>query len=202
MPAYDFNMVPATELDAINIMLMSIGQSPVNTLEVSGIKTVNMARLTLHNISREVQSEGWNFNTDESFPLSRDGNNKVSIPSNALDIDPCDKSKNYVQRRDPTGDVMRFYDKDNFTFALDSDPKVDVTWFFEFEDMPQTARAYIYTKAARVFQANQIGSQLVFEFTKERETETQIAFERAESKSRDANFFNLDPAAARIARRI
>lgn len=33
-----------TELEAVNEMLMSIGQAPVNTLSVTGIRDVSVAR--------------------------------------------------------------------------------------------------------------------------------------------------------------
>src|SRR5688572_15100368 len=118
MPAYDFSLIPQTELDAVNQMLMSIGQSPVNTLAVAGIKTVNIARLHLHNVSREVQTRGWNFNTDENYELAKDANGKIAMPSNVLSVDPCDSRLNLVTRRDPADAIIRFYDKDAKSFVI------------------------------------------------------------------------------------
>lgn len=57
------------ELEAVNEMLMSIGQAPVNTLAVTAIKDVSIARARLTSMTRRVLSRGFNFNTDESYPL-------------------------------------------------------------------------------------------------------------------------------------
>jgi hypothetical protein len=199
MPAFTPTYVPQTELDAVNQMLLSIGEAPVSTLSVTNIKDVSFARLTLHNASREVQTEGWDFNTDTDYPLVRDTNDKVAVPSNVLSIDPTDRCRNYVERFD--SGVRRLYDKDERTFVLTADVDVDITWFFPFEELPQAARAYIAHKAGRVFQANIIGSQILYQYTKEREIETRADLEREHLLSADENIFNQPTAAAWIARR-
>ena len=58
-------LTPQTELDAVNAMLLSIGQAPVSTLSVTGLKDVSFAQYILHSVSREVQLKGWEFNTDD-----------------------------------------------------------------------------------------------------------------------------------------
>lgn len=178
---------PQTELDAVNQMLLSIGQSPVNTLAVTGLKDVSFARLVLHNTSREVQSKGWHFNTDSEYPLVADVNGKVELPANVLAADPCDRTKDYVERYE--GAYRRFWDKDNHTFAIKATVKVNVIWFYQFEQLPQTARAYIAHKAGRVFQASAVGSQILYQYTKEREFETLADLERIEARNSDTNLF-------------
>ena len=61
-----------TELEAVNIMLSSIGEAPVNSLS-SGLVDAELAQTTLHNVSREVQAAGWSFNTEynRSYALDR-----------------------------------------------------------------------------------------------------------------------------------
>lgn len=178
---------PQTELDAVNQMLLSIGQSPVNTLTVTGLKDVSFARLMLHNTSREVQTVGWYFNTDSDYPLAADGDGKVAFPANSLSCDPTDQSKNLVERYDDG--ERRFYDKDEHTFVISETIKADIVWFFPFEELPQAARAYIAHKAGRVFQAAGVGSQILYQYTKEREIETLVELEREELRTSDANLF-------------
>lgn len=179
-------------------MLLSIGQSPVNTLSVAGIKSVNIARLVLHNTSREVQSRGWNFNTDDNYTLVQDANGKVAIPSNAVSVDPVDGTLRYVERVDPVDGVRRLYDRDKHTFVIGKDVKVDIIWFFPFEHLPQAARAHIAAKAGRIFQASGIASQVIHQFTQERELETLAELEREERRTSDSNMFAHDTIAARI----
>lgn len=178
---------PQTELDAVNQMLLSIGQSPVNTLTVTGLKDVSYARLVLHNTSREVQSKGWHFNTDSEYPLVADVAGKVELPANALSVDPCDRTKDYVERYE--GAYRRLWDKDNLTFVIKEAVKVNLVWFFQFEQTPQVARAYIAHKAGRVFQASAVGSQILYQYTKEREFETLADLERIEARNSDTNLF-------------
>jgi hypothetical protein len=201
MPAFTPTYVPQTELDAVNQILLSIGQSPVNTLEVAGIKDVNVARQVLHNTLRETLTRGFDFNTDDDYTLAKDVDGKVAIPPSALKCDPCDVSKRYVERVDSVGNTRRFYDRDNHTFVLNEDVKVDVVWFFPFSDIPQAARAYIAHKAGRVFQAGAVGSQILYAYTKEREVETLAELERSHLQTLDANFFANDTMSSLIFRR-
>jgi hypothetical protein len=178
---------PQSELDAVNQMLLSIGQSAVNTLAVTGLKDVSFARLMLHNTSRECQSKGYWFNTDTEYPLLADVNGKVDFPATALTCDPCDRNDDFVERYD--GVYRRFWDRREHTFVISKEVKVDVTWFFPFEQIPQVARAYIAHKAGRVFQASAVGSTILYNYTKEREIETLAELERAELASADTNLF-------------
>jgi hypothetical protein len=199
MPAPTLTFTPQTELDAVNQMLLSIGQAPINTLATSGITDANVAHLILHNTSREVQSRGWNFNTDNDWPLTPDVNSKIAVPGNALAVDPEDQSLDYVQRVDPADASMRLWDRKNLTFVIASPVKCEITWFFPFENLPQAARAYIATKAGRIFQAQSVGSQILYQYTKERELECLGELNRAEAASEDNNAFTADPNTAYIA---
>ena len=63
----------AQELPAVNEILASVGQAPVTTLDQTN-PDVAIAYDTLINTSREVQSEGWLFNTEEYYPMTPDAN--------------------------------------------------------------------------------------------------------------------------------
>ena len=59
---------PTTELEAVNIMLSTIGEAPVNNLD-SGLVDAETAETILKNVSRDVQSHGWNFNSEPDYTL-------------------------------------------------------------------------------------------------------------------------------------
>ena len=65
----------STELEAINIMLASIGEAPINTLTGTLPVDAKLAQNTLSEINKEVQSEGWSFNTEIDVVLTRDSSN-------------------------------------------------------------------------------------------------------------------------------
>jgi len=155
---------PLTELDAVNVMLMSIGQSPVNALDSTGIKDVEIARLILHNTSREVQDEGWEFNTDYAYSITPDGNDRILVPSNCLSIDPTYRSDDFVQRYDTANTAQSMYDLNEQTFDRTTALKVDIVWFYTFTQLPQSARNYIAQLAGQKFQAKHVSSELLFKF--------------------------------------
>ena len=75
-----------SKLDAINSMLIGIGEAPVNTLN-SGLQEAEVAAIVLDTISREVQTLGWAFNTDIRYTLSPNNSKNIVLPSNALRVD-------------------------------------------------------------------------------------------------------------------
>ena len=74
-----------TKLDAVNQMLSSIGEAPAVSLDTDNPE-IAVAESTLDEVSRTIQSEGWNFNTEYEYPFTPDGNGEITIPSNILQI--------------------------------------------------------------------------------------------------------------------
>lgn len=169
-----------TELDAVNSMLETIGESPVNTLEVSGLGDVSIAINTLRRTSREVQSRGWEFNT-EVMMLSPDEDGYINIPAEALKADPVSRDYTYVQRG------TKLYDKVNNTFVFTVAITLEVIWLLDFATLPEPARHYIAVKASRRFQNKVLGSQEVYAFTKEDERDALAELKRYEVNIGDYN---------------
>ena len=76
-----------TELEAVNVLLTTIGEQPVNTLIGNQVTDVKIAEQIINEVSREVQSQGWHFNTEDRVPLAPDNNNEINIPATAARID-------------------------------------------------------------------------------------------------------------------
>ena len=76
-----------TKLESVNTMLSTIGESPINTL--TGILPVDatLAINILDEVNREVQSQGWKFNSSYKVSLTRDVNNKIPIGNDVMHID-------------------------------------------------------------------------------------------------------------------
>ena len=145
--------IASTELDAVNIMLGVIGELPVNSVDESGVSESSIASNVLHDTSRVVQSLRLECNTDTAYTLVRTVDSKVIVPTNALGLDPCERGKRFVQR------AGFLWDKDNHTFILEEDVKVDIVWFLPFNDLPQVVKTYITVTAARQFQMDVLGSK-------------------------------------------
>ena len=141
------------ELPAVNEILASVGQAPVTTLDQTN-PDVAIAYDTLTRVSREVQAEGWCFNKEYDYPDTT-ANKQYIIPANMLQVDLAagnttsrvlTGSKNVI-RRDG-----KLYDKYNHTYDITSadsgEIKLDVTWWFDWVDLPIPIQDYIVSRAA------------------------------------------------------
>lgn len=175
--------VPMTELDAVNLMLASIGEYPVDTLPANGLAEASIAQTKLANINRQMQSLGWWFNRETEYPMVPDGNDEIVLPTNMLFCDTCWRSARYkvVERNRKLYDVEKH--QTTFTETL----YCDVIWHFPYEELPQQARWYIAIKAAVRFQAAMVGSETLHGFTKEDESEAYAALLHAETEAGDYN---------------
>lgn len=185
-----------TKLDAVNTMLFTIGESPVNTLEGGTVVDAVTAEQTLDRVSRQIQSEGWSFNTEKCFPLMRQAFAPfvIYVPDTALSCDPTDKTMNIVVRGG------RLYDLDNHTFTFPDTPKIDcdIIWSLPFEDIPETARNYITIRAARIFQAGAVSSETLNSFSDRDEYEAKARFRKTVARVRDKNLLTASSSVARI----
>jgi hypothetical protein len=73
------------ELPAINKILASCGQAPVTTLDQTNPE-VAIAYDTLLQVSREVQAEGWTFNTEFEYKLTPNTDDYILLPANMLQV--------------------------------------------------------------------------------------------------------------------
>lgn len=179
---------PTSELEAVNAMLHSIGESPVVTIDDDTDPLpvdVDIAVRVLRSVNREVQVRGWQFNTEQEYPLSRDGDNFLPLPSNTLHADP-DGS---FASRDGIVRGSRLYDRTNHTYVWDTDVTVTIKLLLPFEELPEAARSYIAVRAGRKFQAGVVGSQVLASFTQEDEINALSLLRHEEC---DAGDFNVN----------
>lgn len=136
-----------TQLAAVNEILGSVGQAPVTVLDQTNPE-VAFAFTTLMDISREVQAEGWSFNKEYEYPLVADNAGLINIPPNALSVDLSNIYENATF--DTVVRQGKLYDRINHTFnwTPNQEYKVDILWYFDFDDLPQPFRDYITARAA------------------------------------------------------
>lgn len=182
MPLENY-LAPTTELEAVNEMLRSIGETPVNSLENLQVIDASIALSTLRSVSRSVQTEGWNFNTEDKYPLALDENSEAQLPANTLHVDTVyyDADIDAVQRG------SRLYDKTNHTYTFDHAPYVKLVLMLPFDELPEAARQYIFIRAARVFQDSVVGSPNLHEFKQDDEVRARALLEQNEYDSADNN---------------
>lgn len=141
-------ITPTTELEAVNECLENIGQAPVSSISGELGVDAQIALNFVRKVNRELQSRGWQWNTDFNFPLNPNGDKDILLPSGtmAVDSDGDDRDRDVVLRG------SHLYDRDNRSFSFDKSITVTITIALTFEELPETARRYIAMRAARIFQ--------------------------------------------------
>jgi hypothetical protein len=185
---------PQTDLDAVNEMMMSIGQAPVSSIATVGIRDLAIAVYTLGFVSRQVQSRGWWFNREIHFLMTQDVNQKYPIPANALSVRFYDQLRN--------GGIQNgfLYDMDNHSFTFPNDPTlyVDIIYMYDYNTLPQEARNYIGVRACRIFQAKVIGSETMYKSNSDEEVEAMAAMKREHLRNSRNNMFFTSTGVNRI----
>jgi hypothetical protein len=183
-----------TELEAINSMLDAAGESPVSSLESSGLADVAEAKKLLDEQSRLIQSPGWAFNTEYNYPITPDTEGLISLPTNTLKVD----ADNTYWNLDVVQRGLRLYDRKNHTYSFTDTFTGTFVFLLDFSELPQAARHYIMVKAARIYQARVLGSDTLHRFSEAEEMEALVAFKDAEGDSGDHNMLSGSWSVANI----
>ena len=184
-----------TELEAINIMLAAIGEAPINSLTDTLPVDARTAQNTLTEVNKEVQSEGWSFNTEIDVTLTRDGSNQNSLPINVLRVDPNIHQHPTI---DPIQRGLKLYDRQNNKYEFDEDLICTVVYYRDFDEITEQARRYINIKAARIFVDRLIGDQGLRTYTQEDETRARAILTESDYANADHNLLRGDPSLTNI----
>lgn len=148
---------PMTEHDAVNLMLTAAGETPLASLDDNRNADAIQARQTLKEVSREVQLEGWHFNTERDVTLLPSPDGEISVPANAIRVDVEPHNVAPYSNSDIIQRGRRLYDLSGHTYIFTEGVPVIVTYFLPFEELPDAAHYYIAVKAARRFRMNITG---------------------------------------------
>jgi len=184
-----------TELEAINIMLAAIGEAPINSLTDTLPVDARTAQNTLTEVNKEVQSEGWSFNTEIDVTLTRDGSNQINLPINVLRVDPNIHQHPTI---DPIQRGLKLYDRQNNKYEFDEDLICTVVYYRDFVELTEQARRYINIKAARIFVDRLIGDQGLRTYTQEDETRARAILTESDYANADHNLLRGDPSLTNI----
>jgi hypothetical protein len=189
---------------------------------------VLMAVDILTDVVREVQLMGWKFNTEfglqieptttlswpdndgvtttlnifkppaqlAAFEITKSSNQQGSRYADAI----IRKSKVYEEA---AAKVFVFYDRalnrDGFKATDYPYLYIDPVWWFNFEDMPESARRYCTVKAARMFaQRVNDGDGAISRFTQQDETYALRILKREQGQPDDFNIFNNIGVASKL----
>ena len=183
-----------TQLEAVNTMLGYIGEAPVNSISNTAELPVSAANAVtiLDETSREVQSEGWHFNTTADHVLTP-VNDAITLPSNILQVDhEGGEDIDLVQRG------LSLYDRKNRTSTFTSDIKVTIVELLDWDSLPEQARRYIALRATRALQARIVGSRELEALIIRDEFAAKANLESSDNSNSDRTIFNTYDTSSRI----
>jgi len=145
------------EVDAVNTILSTVGEPPISSLDDALQADAATAKNTLTEITREVQMQGWHFNTVREVVLTPDGadGDRIKVGDNVVRVDLETQhtgSYDIVQR----GSYL--YDRKGQTDVFGGSLKATVMYVLDWDQLPEPARRYITIRASRIFQDRFVGS--------------------------------------------
>lgn len=184
------NVAHLTELSAVNRMLISIGETPVNTLD-AGLTEATIALDILRSVSREVQQQGWGVNTWKDYTLSVNADGQFVLGTDVLKVDTVQEHE-YVDvsmRLSADGTKFLLWDNKNHTevWTEHTTLQVDIVFYLDFAELTPALQNYIMIKAGHIFQKGMISSPTLFEFSSEDVNEARQIAEAEESETEDNN---------------
>lgn len=158
-----------TKLEAVNDMLYDIGERPVSSLSGNSRLDVTRAEATLDRVTREVCTHGYWFNVEER-DIVPNGSGEYIVPSNVVRVDEIEGLGTAVPVDSTTGSPANYVVRtisgvrklinvvDQVSTGYTDTLTVRVSVLLEFEQLPQTARQYIYAKASALNILRAIGA--------------------------------------------
>lgn len=176
-------------LDAVNTMLATLGHSRVTTLSPPPNANAIDALARLNEVDLEVQTRGWHWNREYSYPLTLNEDGTVTLPNETLSVMAAYASAasnpgiplNVTQRG------SKLYDLVNHTYVFTTAPIVDIIIRQDWDSLPQAARSYTTLEACDRFQAPKAGNQIVLQVNGQAKSKCWTLLEQREDETAGVN---------------
>jgi hypothetical protein len=139
-----------------------------------------MALSVLEEYAKELQLEGYEFNTDEQLELVPNVDNEIVV-NDFIRVTAYSQWERYTLRGN------RVYDLTKRTYKFDKPIKVTAVYLVPFEDLPLTLQRYVAIRSARVFANRVIGAGEQNNYNQEDEVRARIAWLNTVSEDMDLN---------------
>ena len=168
----------------------SLTQNKVTTrVETQTNPDVAIALNTLREVSREVQAEGWSYNTEFDYKITPDSNNEIRIADDVLQMDLNGGYPENIEK-DAIFRGGKLYDKKAHSYKWTAETVyVDIVWYFDWESIPQPIQAYIVARAAAIVSSRIIGDSNQYQILQQKEANTRSQALEYECNQGDYSFF-------------
>ena len=170
-----------SRLEAVNLILSATGDDPVSSLADEAAADTLAAEQRLDAEDREVQTQGWYFNTYEKT-YSPDSSGKVFVPGTVLYVD-ADEGYRYSVQEGVLYDLLN--DTTTFTSAVTLTVVERLAW----EKLPGPAQQYIASLAARRYADRQLTDPTLSQYLREDEARAYAALRKAHTRAGNFSIF-------------
>lgn len=199
-----YPLVAYTLLDAVNLCLRAMGSGAVQALDSTSLTPDSETALkTVHDVSINLQQEGWQWNTEKAMvldPWPQDGSaaaGTIRLPDNLLKVVAIKhpEGTNLVQRG------RYLYDPFKSTSNIGVSVTVRIVVALDYEDQPQAARHYIAVRAARVLGQSKLNNVISNKFNEQEEIVALVRLYEAEDQDDDLTWMEKNQTLGSHARR-
>ena len=185
---------PVTYTYTINISQTVASQALTQNKVTTRVETqtnpdVAIALNTLREVSREVQAEGWSYNTEFDYKITPDSNNEINIPDDVLQMDLNGGYPENIEK-DAVFRGGKLYDKKAHSYKWTAETVyVDIVWYFDWESIPAPIQAHIVARAAAIVSSRIIGDSNQYQILQQKEAVTRSQALEYECNQGDYSFF-------------
>lgn len=186
---YSLPPLLTSRTQAVNSLLQSIGEPPVDQVETSDSVEVVSADAAITEWTNTVLMKGWHFNTEYDYEIASNGDNEKPLPSNYLQLAYAYANNDLTTPVAVTARAGKLYDTENHTFIFEAGRviKVDMLLALEWEEMSEAARKVITAEACKTFQARLQGSRIVAAIEEDTVLRCWANLEMEEDRANPAN---------------
>lgn len=187
-----------TKLEAVNIMLNTIGEASTTTLDGTLPFEVSVAESTLDEVVKETQMDSYVFNTSRDVELdtaSVGGKTKIPVDGSYMRIENTSTYEEYTIRN---GYLYSTRDK---TVEFTSSVTVDIVYALDFADLPEAVKRYCNIRAARVYADRLVGSKDIRAFSQQDEFEARAKLMNYEAGVDNVNMLHDNAHSSSIVNR-
>ncbi len=166
------------------------GEVPNTQMEMRYVNPeIALIHSILMEVNADVQNEGWTFNTEFRFPLIPDAKGIVKIPVNVLRMDVSDgqiwRDTDVVRRGN------RLYDRLHHTDIFNPDQSInfDITWKWDYEDLPSAFKRYITLRASGRAATQMVTNPQLVQLLQTQEAQARASCMEYECNQGDHTFF-------------
>lgn len=183
-----------TEVEAVNRLLSTVGGEKVSALTNLSF-TADSAYTALRDAMRDLMSHSWGFNTEVDVVLTPNGSNEIDLSTSGytgtyisvIDFDPEDAGDLDVIIKG-----TKLYDRKEHSYTVFTNEtyKAVVSYYVQWEDLPEAVKSYVTAMAAKDFQAQMVGNPQMDAILSQKFLHARSAFYAFEGQQMDYTMFD------------